>query len=464
MGAQKFLETAELKGFITPALSAQTLRVQREARTNGVNDQSNRVGELLVRHRRITADERDTILSLQKEKLPVKRDATHIGRSSLYLQLGLAGLATVFWLLGVIWWKWKPGDTASIVALGWTIVAAIINVISLRFETSWLLRIYRGSRPFLLLALLPLALLVMTELTNLRNVVASHPATIRGLVEAYVQRLQVAIVVIVGLAGLVALYAVWKYKAVRYLESRINAVSDLMAGIENQLADGAMPMELRKHQATERVLRNLQLCVSLSPWDWLLRRLRVIDSDPCTAIFYLEPDVIPNVPDPQAAALAVRTAYYPNAPHSVIRMYQWIETNYRPVQYDAKAYDAEVLRAKAEHHDEWERALARNPALKNIVSFVGYSLATGKCIRLGDCENSTLFDNSYLIALHQNGYPKQDIEWITVRSAMACPVGGANDTDCGVVLVTKNFRNGFREEDDLALVAACQLLRRIQNA
>jgi rubredoxin len=103
--------------------------------------------------------------------------------------------------------------------------------------------------------------------------------------------------------------------------------------------------------------------------------------------------------------------------------------------------------AKSDDERGWQERFMRYQARFDCVSICGWIYPHDVSMISRDASKCRVMDTRFLKTLRGLGYTDEQLRWIDIGSYIGCPVAGTDGRPAGVLLVTKNLRNGLNPED-----------------
>lgn len=342
-------------------------------------------------------------------------------------------------------------ETTGIASFFAFIALAIIDYAA---DREFILALYRSIK--VLAALLLVAALIMGIMAQIRfaGVISAHSdPSIQARVEKNILQARISFGSLLAALLCSCGYALWKFKATRFAESRIGLLKDLTIQVGQILGDTNTSLQDRQQRAIQKCLSALLVAMELSPWQWLLRKLPVINRSLCIcAVELLKPNH-------EKGYYSIQEAAYPtDIPTSVLDVLRWIEKNYFPVFLDEDGFKGLVDLAKGSNPKGWESRFFNFKNRGKVISITGWIGKKKETVMSSDAQKCRAFDHSYLELLGNHRFDKKDVNWAKIRSFIGCPVGPSHLDPSWVLLVTKSIPYGFVEEDAEVVVAISQLI------
>lgn len=359
-------------------------------------------------------------------------------------------------IVSVLVLDYRLADTASVASFFGFILFAILDYLA---DRHILLAIYRAVK-FLFLVITFFALSVaLHSLARLSGITEVHanPLT-RDLVQSKLLQIRFGFLAILAAFGLASMYALWKFKATRFAEGRLGLLKDLLIQVNRILGDNGLSPKIKREQALRYCLTTLLAAIELSPWQWLLRKLRVLKKSFCVcAVEILEPD-------PSQGKYKIAVAAYPKEiPSSAKEVLDWLEASYFPSFLNEARFDELVRLAKGTNPQGWRDRFFNFPGREEVVSAVGWIGQKKQTLLSHDSLKCRAFDSSYL-ELAGRQFKKHDVEWAKIRSFVGCPIGPEADSPGRVLFVTKSIPHGFVSEDREVVIAVSQVINSVLAA
>lgn len=311
----------------------------------------------------------------------------------------------------------------------------------------------------------------------------------------WVLKLQVAVAAVVVMFGLAVAYGIWKDHALRFADARSSLLEGLMVRVRRCMHDRDKPLEERRADVTDIVLQSVECWTRVNAWVALrtmarFRRQKPLES---TVLYF-----VPASPEPRAviaaseaemeslapasatvatddglpggieqseqesnAARGFRIAAYahnPKVSESVAAMYRRLADNHCAAPWNTDVFCEKVRRAKGRNERGWRRRYLNMPREHDEGSVTGYVFSEHVVVVAEDTNECLAFDPSYLDELKSAGVGDDVIQWVAIRSFVACHVPGGGREAQGVLFVGKNYSHGFGPEDEEFAVAASHVL------
>ena len=350
-----------------------------------------------------------------------------------------------------IYYHFRLADSSSIAGFFALIVLSLIDY---AFDREVALAIYRSFK-FVATAFILVAVAGgLYSLFHLNGVVSAHnDPRIRDAVYRHVFNIQASFAALMTALLLSSAYAFWKFKATRFAEGRIGLLKDLFIDVNHTLARTEIPAETRCDEVVKLCLYALLAALELSPWQWLLRKVRLVKRSACTCTaLLLKPD------HSKQQFLIAASAYPKDTPASVLDVFKTLEACYFPVFLNEPKFLELVEMAKGQHPKGWLNRYFNFKNREKVISAVGWIGAKREILLSHDASKCRAFDSSFINLLEDKKTPSSDISWTRIRSFIGCPLGLPDEAPSRVLFVTKSITHGFVQEDLEIVIAVSELI------
>lgn len=353
--------------------------------------------------------------------------------------------------LSVLMLHQKLSDAVGIASF---IALVLFSLLDYLVDRDVLLALYRGMKPvvfFLILATMGLAMYSLIDLGGVSELHAQEET--KNIVNNQLLKIKSGFFALLVACLIAGGYAYWKFKATRFAEGRVGLLKDLLVQVNQILSDEKLDAYTKESKAINYCLVTLLAAIELSPWQWLMRKLKVIKRSFCVcAVEILEPDSANQ-------NYRITAAVYPNdVPASAKSALEWIEKNYFPAYLDEAQFNDLVELAKGTNPKGWRSRFFNFKGREKVVSAVGWIGKKKITLLSHDASRCRAFDSSYMELLAGQNFVKQDLNWAKIRSFIGCPIGPPHLDPSPVLFVTKNIPHGFVDEDREVLIAVSQIL------
>jgi len=388
--------------------------------------------------------------------------------------ISLAGLAAFLtWKSGLL-----PGDEAM--HAGIMSATGVIAVVEFLQGTTFTMRLI-SSLAVVSIGAVSSAVVVL-PLTVARNLAAAVPTHQKVAAELWtmVHRVEAS-----SLLAIVLIVLLWARSAMHKrgeigLGGRIQQFRVAMSCVEDRLNESLDDVETRKLESIEYVLDALRTGLTLGSSYMAVEQFakyrHVWKKQVSTtallflpvqsreaSIPFLEHNFRASSDDDRWTCFRVLDASYPSrTPIEAIRQFQEWEKYVLPIRIKRKALDQVVNEAKTKAGSKWKAEVLTRGDRCDIVSAVGWSFEGSSDPELcNDALQSWTFNCRHIDALKTQGVEENIRKWVTVESYIISPFRNSNGEPHGVIMATRNVRNGFCAEDLEILQMTCLMLTRI---
>lgn len=330
----------------------------------------------------------------------------------------------------------------------------LFSLLDYLIDRDVLLAIYRGIKFLVLLLIivaLGMAVLSLVDLGEVAALLTTEEA--RHSAAARLSKVRIGFFASISAFLIASGYAFWKFKSTRFAEGRVGLIKDLLVQVNQTLTDSSLNAESKKRQSIDYCLATLLAAIELSPWQWLLRKLRLLRRSFCVCVVeIMEPDIAIN-------KYKITSSAYPNdTPSSAKTVFEWVEKNYMPVFLDEIRFNELVDLAKGSNSKGWRTRFFNFKGRESVVSAVGWIGKKKVTLLSHDSMKCRAFDASYMSLLDSQNFTKPDRNWLKIRSFIGCPVGSPSLDPSPVLFVTKSIPHGFVDEDREVVIAVSQII------
>lgn len=281
----------------------------------------------------------------------------------------------------------------------------------------------------------------------------------------WVSDLLLTVGLLTGVLLLAMAYIAWKYRLQRFLESRSSLLANLMFRTRECMADRSKDLFERRRVTLDLILESVRNWTRLNGWDWLREKIPFFWPGPLeTVVYYFVPESEEREEGDKGNFKIAAVAWSRATPALADEMRESLVAHYRPGRWREDVFRERVRVAKGQDPRGWRDRylkMARHPEMGSIT---GYVFDKQEVVVTDDASDCLAFDDSFWSRLKAAGYADDDLQWVSVRSFVACPVPGDGDEPRGVLFVAKNYTHGFGPEDEEFAVAASQMIATVLSA
>jgi hypothetical protein len=413
-----------------------------------------RVGELLVQNKFIDEATRDEILASQRSFGAGGR--SNAGQTPPRLRsIGRQALITSFSLGGVAIATLKYGISLELAIVVAGFLGGVLETI-FQYKTgrSLPLSIQRAAFPVIIFVVLCLVFFATVSIITLKHD-PSHLASEHSEEEVRIRTITLAFMAMVVAVGILLSYALWKFHALRFAESRLGATKDILIRVEAILSDRSKTLEVRRTEAIQTVLRGLRNAIRLSLADRILRLGTLFRQS------FNQIRVLYFVHDASTKYFQLVAASYPEAvPDEVLEGFRWIRENHRPCLLNEPEFEKLKEVAKRANPEGWKTSYLNMAERHSYISVCGWIHDKQEVLISENASKCLALDNSFLRRMEEDGFGFNVLQWLEIGSFVGCRIVGKNEKR-GVLLVVKNIRKGFPPEDIEVVKIGSQILGRI---
>ena len=453
----KFLTVAVDLGKISEQTRLFILNNQKRRVLQG--DHHARAGEILIQHRMMSETGREEVLKRQKELRERKLSRIRAFVPKTRSTRGLRALIAIAGLLGVAIANREFGVSLELaVATAGFLTYVIEALVEYRAGRPLILSLLRAAFPVMTLVVFCLVLFAGVSIFKLNSIVTVHSA---GQVQAQVQSrlngIRIAFVAMAGALAILLMYSIWKFHALRFAESRLGAMKDILIRVESILRDETRLIDERKATAMMVALKGLRNVIRLSVVDRVIRWIFIFrpSANQARVLFF--------VPNSIGDAFELQAAAYPeDAPEGVRDAFDCIRDNHHPRILNEEKFEQLKQLAKGTSPRGWKQRYLVFTERHEHISICGWIYDKQETLIAMDASDCLAFDNSFLKRIRDaGGFGKEVLPWLEPGSFIGCPIIGLGGRPAGVLLVIKNIRNGFAPEDLEAVIMASQIMGNI---
>lgn len=417
-----------------------------------------RVGELLIQNKFIDAATRDQILLLQRSlgaasnvKENTSKPKSTVGRQALITFLSIFGVA-------IATLKYSVSLELAIVVAGFA-GGVLETIFQYKSGRSLPLSIQRAVFPVIAFVVLALVVFAVFSIMTIKHDPAHLVGGEHTAEEARIKTIALAFTAMGLAVGMLLFYALWKFHALRFAESRLGATKDILIRVEAILSDNNKPLETRRAEAIQTVLKGLRNAIRLSLADRILRVVSIFRQS------FNQARVLYFVHDAPTECFRLVDASYPEkVSEEVLEGFKWIEENHRPCLLNQTEFERLKEVAKLANPEDWKRAYLRMPERHHYISVCGWIHDKEEVLVSENASQCLALDNSFLRRMEDDGFGSNILQWLEIGSFVGCRIAGKDQKPGGVLLVIKNIRKGFPPEDLEVVIIASQILGRILQA
>ncbi|MBD0370819.1 MAG: hypothetical protein ICV60_08300 [Pyrinomonadaceae bacterium] len=453
----KFLTLAVKMKKIDDSTRRLILNTQRRQKQQGYHHL--RAGELLVQERFISEAERDEILrrqeSLSKHRSSSFADTIPHSRSTLGWQIVVVFLAILAVAIACLKYDQPLELTIVVVSFIVYVLEAILQFVAGR---SISLSLQRAAFSLLMLVVASLILFSVVSIVSLKHD-PSHIANGHSEEEARIRTIMFSFSAMTAAVSILLLYSLWKFHALRFSESRLGAIKDILIRVESTLRDESKTLDERQREAIQKVLKGLRNAIRLSLTERIMKLVSVFRSS------FNQSRVLYYVKEPSDNLFHLYDAAYPERVSDEVRAaFNWIKRNHHPAPLNEEEFEKQKELARKINPNDWKKSYLKLPERYKHISVCGWIYDKQDILIATDASKCLALDSSFLRKMSDDGFDADILQWVEVGSFVGCRIVGKDGAPAGVLLVIKNIRKGFPPEDIEVVITASQILGRILQA